>query len=66
MFVWRIPLTRRTVSWYGWRMMIGTLFPFEKWVPWCVKGPLWNWCWQKNFDWRRARDEDHEQRKKVL
>jgi hypothetical protein len=54
----RIPFTQKTISWYGWRTFIGERFPFEAWVPWCIKGPVWNWCWKVDFDWRKARADE--------
>lgn len=52
---WRVPGTKHIVSWYGWRNLIGTYCPFfGKMTPWFIKGPIWNWCWQTDFDWRGA------------
>lgn len=50
------------VYWYGWRDTFGdiasSLQLFEPRIPWCIKGPLWNWCWRVDVDWRASRAKE--------
>lgn len=59
---WHIPLTTKTIPWWGWRALIGEWFPFEAWMPWPIKGPVWNWCWRTGFDWRKTQAEERSKR----